>query len=118
MTRRVEALLSSGALYVDVDIAAELLGFWTSARLYLSVAPSHLHVVGQELARHPETAFVAAVTGPTNLAASVWCTDLDHLYLYATATLGTIPAIHSVETSLVFERIKQAGSLLPGAKPA
>ena len=71
VARRVDALLAGGAISLDVDLAAELLGFSTSALLYLSVAPARLHVLGEQLALHPETSFVAAVTGPTNLVAGV-----------------------------------------------
>jgi hypothetical protein len=80
----------------------------------MSVTPSQLHAVGEQLARHPETAFIGAVTGPANLFVSVLCTGLDQLYLYVTTTLGAIPAIQVVETSLVLGSIKQAGSLVRG----
>jgi DNA-binding Lrp family transcriptional regulator len=114
IARRVEALLSSGAVYLDVDIAAELLGFSTTAMLYLTVPPSQLHAVGLQLEAHAETTFVAAVTGPSNLVASTWFRSLDHLYQYLSGTLGGIPVIEAVETSIVFERVKQARSLMAG----
>jgi DNA-binding Lrp family transcriptional regulator len=114
VARRVDALLCSGAIYVDMDIAAELLGFATSAMLYLQVAPPALSAVGEELADHPETAFVAAVTGPVNLAASLLCTNLEHLYVYLTTRIAAIPEIHAVETSPILHRVKQAGSLMRG----
>lgn len=95
VARRVDALLSSGAFYLDMDIAAELLGFGTSAMLYFTVAPAALSAVGQELANHPETAFLAAVTGPANLTASLLCKDLEHLYDYLTTRIAAIAAIHS-----------------------
>ena len=112
--QRVEALLSSGSIYLDMDIAAELLGFATSAMLYLQVAPPALSAVGEELANHPETAFVAAVTGPVNLAASLLCASLEHLYDYLTTRIAAIPEIHAVETSPILHRVKQAGSLMRG----
>jgi DNA-binding Lrp family transcriptional regulator len=114
IARRVEALLSSGAVYLDVDIAAELLGFNITAMLYLTVPPSQLHAVGLQLEAHAETTFVAAVTGPSNLVASTWFRNLDHVYQYVSGTLGGIPAIDAVETSIVFERVKQARSLMAG----
>jgi hypothetical protein len=80
----------------------------------MSVTPSQLHAVGEQLPRHPETAFIGAVTGPANLFVSVLCTGLDQLYLYVTTTLGAIPAIQVVETSLVLGSIKQAVSLVRG----
>jgi DNA-binding Lrp family transcriptional regulator len=114
IARRVDALLSSGAVYLDLDIAAELLGFTIAAMLYLTVPPSQLDAVGQQLEAHAETTFVAAVTGPSNLVASTWFRSLDHLYQYVSGTLGGIPAIEAVETSIVFERVKQARSLMAG----
>ncbi len=114
VARRVDALLSGGAIYLHMDIAAELLGFATSAMLYLTVAPAALSAVGEELANHPETAFVAAVTGPANLAASLLCTSLEHLYDYLTTRIAAIPAIQSVETSPMLQRVKQAESLMRG----
>jgi DNA-binding Lrp family transcriptional regulator len=114
IARRLEALLSSGAIYLDVDIAAELLGFSTTAMLYLTAPPSQLHAVGLQLEAHAESTFVAAVTGPSNLVASTWFRDLGHLYQYVSGTLGGIPAIEAVETSIVFERVKQARSLMAG----
>jgi DNA-binding Lrp family transcriptional regulator len=114
VARRVDALLSSGAIYLDMDIAVELLGFTTSALLYLTVAPAALSAVGEELANHPEAAFVAAVTGPANLTASVLCTSPQQLYRYLTTSIAAMPAIHAVETSPVLHRVKQAGSLMRG----
>jgi DNA-binding Lrp family transcriptional regulator len=114
ITRRVEALISSGAVYLDVDIAAELLGFNITAMLYLTVPPSQLDAVGLQLEAHAETTFVAAVTGPSNLVASTWFRNLDHVYQYVSGTLGGIPSIDAVETSIVFERVKQARSLMAG----
>jgi DNA-binding Lrp family transcriptional regulator len=114
VARRVEALLSSGTVYLDVDIASELLGFTTTAMFYLRVPPGQLHAVGLQLEAHAETTFVAAVTGPANLVASTWFNNLDHLYAYVSGTLGGIPAIEAVETSIVFERVKQARSLMVG----
>jgi len=110
VARRVDALLSSGAVYLDVDIASELLGFNVTAMLYLAVPPSKLHSVGLQLEAHAETASVAAVTGPSNLVASTWFRDLNHAYQYVSGTLGGISAIDAVETSIVFERVKQARS--------
>ncbi|HEY1689506.1 MAG TPA: Lrp/AsnC family transcriptional regulator [Solirubrobacteraceae bacterium] len=112
VARRVDALLGSGALYLDIDIAAELLGFPTTAMLYLTVAPSALTAVGEELAGHRDTAFVAAVTGTANITVAVMSASLADLYRYITTQIGAIPEIQAVETVPVLERIKQAGSLM------
>ena len=118
VARRVEALLASGAVYVDVEIAAQPLGYTTTARVYLRVAPARLRHVGQQLAEHAETAFVGAVTGSVNIVASLVCRDLDHLYTYVTDTLGRMSAIQSVETTVVTADIKQAATLMQGSRLA
>jgi len=40
VARRIEQLRASGTLYTDVEIAYELVGFTTTAYLWLTIAPS------------------------------------------------------------------------------
>lgn len=110
--RRLEHLRATGALFFDVDIAPELLGFPVEALLWLSVPPLHLARVGQELADHPEITFVGATTGPTNLVAGVGCRDIDDLYDYATVRLGGIDVIRNLEIAPVVQHLKRAGAVL------
>ena len=63
------ALFRSGALYLDVDVALEVLGFSSSVDIWLTVEPAHLDAVGRALAELPEIAFCAAITGAVNLIA-------------------------------------------------
>lgn len=114
--RRLEALLASGALYVDVETATELLGFDAPALLWLTVTPSKLVAAAEQLAEAPETAFVAAVSGPANLHATVACRDTHHLYEFLVNIVGAIPAVQAVETSPMARRVKQAGSIMQGAR--
>jgi DNA-binding Lrp family transcriptional regulator len=115
VARRVEALRSAGALYFDLEIATELLGHPVSALLWLGVAPADIAHVGESLAREPETAFTAVVTGPANLMVAVTCRDTAHLYRFLTDRVGALP-VRSLETSTVLRRVKQAGSLMDGPR--
>lgn len=116
--RRIEALRSSGTLYFDVDLASGLMGFTTSANLWLIVEPAHLAEAGRQISEHAEVPFTAAVTGSTNLLASVYCRDIDELYKYVTVKLAAVPGIRQVEVSPVLRRIKQAGALRNGLRLA
>lgn len=116
VARRVEALLSGGALIVDVDVANALLGFATSAWLWLTVPPGALEEVGRTLVTHPEVPFAAAVSGPTNLVASITTRDTAALYAYLTGRIGTVDAVRSVEVVPILRRFKQAGTLLEGQR--
>lgn len=111
--RRLEHLRREGVLFFDLDLAPRLLGFQTEARLWMSVPPSRLAATGCALAAHPEVAFAAATTGPTNLVAAVICRNAHALYTYLTERLGALTAIQHLETAPVIRTVKAAGDILP-----
>ncbi|MFC4945340.1 Lrp/AsnC family transcriptional regulator [Pseudonocardia sp. GCM10023141] len=111
--RRVEHLRHSGVLSLQLDIAAESLGFAAQARLWMTVQPSAQVAVGEALATHPEVAFVAATTGVTNLTAAVQCRDTRDLYRYLTERVAPFDAVRTLETAPVIRTVKRAGALLP-----
>ena len=117
-TRRLAALLESGVVYLDVDLAGVALGFPISAYVWLSVLPSHLQQACEALATHSEAPFVAAVTGRANAVASVMCRDLDELYAYATDRVGVISGVTAIEIAPVVLRLKQAGTRVDGGRLA
>ena len=110
------AAFASGALYVDVEIATELLGFSAPALLWITVPPSELTAAAERIAAARESAFVAAVSGPANLHATVACRDPHHLHEFLVREVGALKAVHMVETSLMARRVKQAGSIMRGPR--
>jgi DNA-binding Lrp family transcriptional regulator len=117
-SRRLATLRGTGAVFFDVDLAVQLLGFRTTAHLWLTVAPADLVAVGETIARHPEVARVSAVTGTANLWASIVCRDGDDLYRYVTEQIGAIPEVRQLEISPTLRQVKQAGSILSGGRLA
>ncbi len=114
----MEALRQAGILYFDVDLAIGLLGFTASAYLWLIVEPARLAGLGDEISRHPEVPFAAAITGPASLVASVVCRDAEALYEYVTTRIGAAAGVRQLEISPVLSRVKQAGSLTDGPRLA
>jgi DNA-binding Lrp family transcriptional regulator len=112
--RRLEALIAGGQAYVHTDLAYELLGFPVTSNLWLSVAPGALEWAGTRLAALEQTTFVAAVTGPANLAATVVGRSATELYEVVTREVGAIDSIRSAEVSPLIRRVKQAGTVLHG----
>jgi DNA-binding Lrp family transcriptional regulator len=112
--RRLEALIASGQAHVHTDLAFELLGFSATSNLWLSVAPGEVERIGDRLAAIDQTTFVAAVSGPANLAAVVVCRSATELYRLVTDTVGAIDSIRSAEISPIVRRVKQAGTVLNG----
>jgi DNA-binding Lrp family transcriptional regulator len=116
VARRVETLHRHGAIYFDLDIATRMLGFSVTAYLWLTVEPARLGDLGLQLAEHPEVPFCAAVTGTSNLLASVVCRDIEALYQYVSTRVGALHGVRQVEVSPELMRLKQAGSLLDGPR--
>jgi len=112
--RRLATLLHAGAIYLDVDLSAPLLGYTAQANLWLTVSPAHLDAAGRALRGHPEVAFAAAVSGPHNLTASVTCRSLDHLYQFATDGADSLPGVQTLEISPVLRHVKQSGAVISG----
>jgi DNA-binding Lrp family transcriptional regulator len=105
--RRLDQLVRAGVLYFDVQFDSALLGFDAQAVLWLTVAPSALATVGEALAGHPETAFVAATTGTSNLVTSVICRDHAGIYSYLNEKIGALEGVRHVETAPVVRKFKQ-----------
>ncbi|RDI51636.1 Lrp/AsnC family transcriptional regulator [Nocardia mexicana] len=116
--RRLDALVASGTLVFDIDLAYELLGFRSLAYLWLTVHPQHLAEGGQLLADQPEVPFVVAITGTANLLASVVCRTAEDLYAFITTKVRLLEGLTMVETSPVIRTVKQAGALRNGLRLA
>ncbi|MFB7594050.1 Lrp/AsnC family transcriptional regulator [Streptomyces sp. NPDC056160] len=80
----------------------------------MRVHPARVKAVGRAMARMPEVAFAAAVSGPHNLHAAVHCHDLDGLFEFTSDRLGTLPGVEAMEISPVLRHVKQAGTRVDG----
>jgi DNA-binding Lrp family transcriptional regulator len=109
--RRMADLRRNGTLYFDLDFEQTLLDLHVRAMLWLSVAPERLAATGEALAVHPETAYVAATTGGSNLYASVLSSDTESLYRYLTTRIAELPAVERVETVPIVRTVKRTGLL-------
>lgn len=112
VARRMAELMDAGVLYFDLDFAIERMGYQVRAALWLRVRPGELEAVGSAIATHPETAFVAATTGPTNVMASIMCRDTADLYRYVTRGLGPLDGITDIEVTPALRILKQAQAYL------
>ncbi|HEY3753927.1 MAG TPA: AsnC family transcriptional regulator [Pseudonocardiaceae bacterium] len=113
--RRLTDLQDSGVLYFDVDYELAILGPHVRMTLWLSVAPDKLTEAGEALARHPETAYVAATTGVSNLYASIVLPSNEALYRYLTTDVAALPGIQHLETAPVIRTVKTTGRRMPAA---
>ncbi|MFI6638964.1 Lrp/AsnC family transcriptional regulator [Streptomyces sp. NPDC050504] len=112
VARRLADLQAGGAIFFDIEVDTGLFGANTRALLWMSVSPAHLEHVATTLAGHDELAFVATTTGPTNLVAQALCEDPADLHHYLSRRLGSLDAIHTLETSPVLRNVKAASPMI------
>lgn len=112
VNRRLRALEASRTLIYDTDLLPERIGYQTNAVLWLTTAPEHTAAVGTELAAHDEVAFVAALTGTSNIMAVAICRDTQDLYRYVTEALAATKRIQSYAISIRDRSLKQSVSLV------
>lgn len=110
--RRMDQLREAGVLYYDLELDMPTFGFRSSAWLFMLVPPSHLASVGEAMAKFPEVAYVAATTGPSNLAACAVCRDEESLYDFLTAKVGALTGVERVETAPIIRTVKQASPVM------
>jgi DNA-binding Lrp family transcriptional regulator len=113
---RVAELITSGAVYLHLDVAHQVIGLRSVANLWFTVAPSDLARVGARLADHLELAFAAAMTGQTNIMASALCADPGELYRYITTKVAAIEGVRTVETVPQLLQAKQAFFLVENGR--
>ncbi len=114
--RRLDGLIDSGAIYIDVDLWMDALGYPLLAMFWLTVAPQHLDPFGNALVEEPEVTFAAATTGSSNIAAAVAVTGVDGLYRFVNRIGNLAPGLRQIEVAPVIQRIKQSGSMVDGAR--
>ncbi|HEY0811870.1 MAG TPA: AsnC family transcriptional regulator [Pseudonocardia sp.] len=106
--RRLHDLRAGGVLHFDVDVDFGALELPVHTMLWLTVAAAHIDEAGRQLARHPEVAFAAAVTGPANIVANLATRDAASVYEYLTTAVPALPGVGAVETLPVLRSVKAA----------
>jgi DNA-binding Lrp family transcriptional regulator len=109
--RRIDELRRAGLLYFDIDVDDAVLGVSVNLMLWLKIEPASLDAAGRAIAGHREIPFVAATTGPTNLAVSAVFRDTAALYAYLTTRLADLPGLQSVETAPIIGTVKRVAQV-------
>ncbi|AVZ76281.1 AsnC family protein [Streptomyces lunaelactis] len=105
--RRLDQLLRSEELFIDVQFDPEAFGYGTRALLWITAAPSAMDTVGCAIALHPEVAFAGATAGHCNLVAVIVCRDTASVYRYLNEDLGRLEGVQHVECTPVLRTVKQ-----------
>ena len=106
--RRVESLVSRGCLRFRTLFEAQIVGLDVEFMLWLTVEPSRIEEIGEQLATHPATRYVSATTGHVNLIVQAVLRSYGDLYQFMTHTIGALPGVFSADLTLQAETLKRA----------
>lgn len=106
--RRIEILLSSGALRFTVEADPELLGFSSHALLRIRCAPHLIDEVIAALSEMPELERVYHCTGQFDVTAVAHFPSTAALRDFTTTRLGAISGVVEMQSELILETIDPA----------
>lgn len=108
VARRVESLVGRGCLRFRTVFESPVVGYDVEYLLWLAVDPVHIDEVGERLAKHPATRYVAASTGRHNLILQGVLPGYGDLYPYTTEVIGQLPGLQSADLTLQVQALKRA----------
>ena len=103
---RISRLLNEGLVNVVAVPTPAAVGKTTSAIIGISVQLGHLDEVADALAALPEVRYVGLSTGRSDVIVEAFFEDNEHLLEFVSKQLGSMPAVTSVETSLILRVAK------------
>ena len=105
--KRILALRDKGVIKrFTVILDPSKMGFQIVAIVGVDVDPSKFLTAARELARIPETRYVATSTGDHMIMAEIWARDGQELSRIISEKVGAIDGVLRVCPSIIFERIK------------
>jgi DNA-binding Lrp family transcriptional regulator len=108
VARRVESLVQRGCLRFRTVFESPVVGYDVEYLLWLTVDPTHIDEVGETLAKHPASRYVAAATGRHNLIVQGVLPGYGDLYPYTTDDIGELPGLQAADLTLQVQALKRA----------
>lgn len=108
VARRVESLVQRGCLRFRAVFEGPVIGYDVEHLLWLTVEPGRIDEVGERLAKHSATRYVAAATGRHNLILQGALPSYSDLYPYTTEVIGQLPGVQSAELAIQVQVLKRA----------
>jgi DNA-binding Lrp family transcriptional regulator len=110
--RRVEALVSNGAILFATLVEPADLGFEAEFFFRVSVVPSQLETVAAAFAARPEVRYLSSSYGHGGLTGEVILPSQDDVYEFSRETFGRMDGVRDVEIALELETFKRGYALI------
>lgn len=113
--RKLDAMRSSGALYLRAVVDPALLGLPVEALLWIKASPRAVDVVGSAVIDSPSVRYAVALAGEHQLLVHVAVADTAGLHRVVTDS-PWVQDVDAIETSVIFAAPKRTGVLDPSLR--
>jgi Lrp/AsnC family transcriptional regulator, regulator for asnA, asnC and gidA len=104
--KRIARLIGEDLVSIVAVPTPQAVGMTTSAIIGVSVQLQSIHAVSDQLVSQPEVRYVGISTGRYDLIVEAFFADHEHLLEFVSTTLGGMPGVSAVETSLILKVAK------------
>jgi Lrp/AsnC family transcriptional regulator for asnA, asnC and gidA len=104
--KRIARLIGEDLVSIVAVPTPKAVGMTTSAIIGVSVQLQAIHDVSEQLVSQPEVRYVGFSTGRYELIVEAFFSDHEHLLDFVSTTLGAMPGVTTVETSLILKVAK------------
>jgi DNA-binding Lrp family transcriptional regulator len=118
LSRRWARLAAAGDAWVTCYPSTDRLGYGVTALVEVECLADRVSAVAARLARDPQAASVAVVTGGADLLLTVGAADPSGLTSYVLDRIGTLPGVLRTRTSLVERTVREGSRWHDGALDA
>ena len=110
--RRVDRLISSGAVLLRADVAAPLAGWPVSVVLSADSPAGRLNDVATTLGRLRQVRLCATLASTPSLIVVAWLSSLEELHRFEQGFLQKVPDVEVLDRLVVLRAVKRMGHLL------
>lgn len=110
--RRVDRLVSSGAVLLRTEVAAPLAGWPVSVVLWADAPPGRLDDVAAQLGRLRQVRLCATLASTPSLVLVAWLGSLDEVHRFEQALVQGVPGVEVLDRLVVLRAVKRMGHLL------
>jgi DNA-binding Lrp family transcriptional regulator len=110
--RRVDRLISSGAILLRTEVAAPLAGWPVSVVLSADAPAGRLNDVATTLARLRQVRLCATLASTPSLIVVAWLSSLEEVHRFEQDFLQKVPDVEVLDRLVVLRAVKRMGHLL------
>ena len=110
--RRVDRLISSGAVLLRTEVAAPLAGWPVSVVMWANAPAGHLDEVAAKIGALRHVRLCATLASTPSLVVVAWLASLDELHRFEQSLVQGVSGLEVLDRSVVLRAVKRMGHLL------